>query len=220
MYFTIRQGCVCSNDTMRPQFEISSTATEYEKFKGASFPVTWQDIAGVVYGGIVDLISGVLIANRKIITLDGSQSINASSNNRFYCNFSDAKTIDSTNQTTDVSVICDKAKSLTWAALSYDNVVGVSFCCGPVYGNGIAFRWDDITSASDWVTYFTNNPTVFSYELKNPINYQLTPEEITALSGYNNIWSDAGAVEVTYRADTKGYIDKLIAQVQALALGG
>lgn len=40
------------------------------------------------------------------------------------------------------------------------------------------------------------------YELATPATYQLTPQQLTTLSGYNAVSSDAGAVDVTYKADT------------------
>ena len=51
------------------------------------------------------------------------------------------------------------------------------------------------------------------YQLATPITYNLTPAEVKSLLGINNIWSDAGDVDVEYRADTKLYIDKRIAEV-------
>lgn len=39
---------------------------------------------------------------------------------------------------------------------------------------------------------------------------QLTPQQLETLKGTNNIWSDAGATEVTYAVDTKMYIDNLV----------
>ena len=56
------------------------------------------------------------------------------------------------------------------------------------------------------------------YELATPITYHLTPQEITTLLGQNNIWADTGDMSVTYRADTKLYIDNKIADLQALVL--
>lgn len=49
--------------------------------------------------------------------------------------------------------------------------------------------------------------------------YQLTDQQaIDTLYGTNNIWADCGDVEVTYRADTKLYIDNKIAEAIAAAL--
>lgn len=41
----------------------------------------------------------------------------------------------------------------------------------------------------------------FVIPLANPVTYQLTPQQLATLSGYNAVSSDAGAVGVTYKAD-------------------
>ena len=51
------------------------------------------------------------------------------------------------------------------------------------------------------------------FKLKEYVVYTLTPTEIKSLLGDNNVWVDCGNTEVTYRADTKLYIDKKIAEV-------
>ena len=56
------------------------------------------------------------------------------------------------------------------------------------------------------------------YELATPVTYQLTPQEVSTLLGQNNIWADAGDTSVTYKADTKLYIDKKFTELQALIL--
>lgn len=56
------------------------------------------------------------------------------------------------------------------------------------------------------------------YKLAEPQTIQLEPTEIDSLYGYNNVWSDAGDVTVKYRADTALYINKKIAEMQALIL--
>lgn len=53
------------------------------------------------------------------------------------------------------------------------------------------------------------------YELATPTTVQLTGRQIKSLLGINNIWADAGDVEVEYRANTKLYIDKRLAEVTA-----
>ena len=47
------------------------------------------------------------------------------------------------------------------------------------------------------------------YELATPLTVQLTPHEVTALLGSNNVWADSGDSEVTYRADPTLYISRL-----------
>ena len=43
-----------------------------------------------------------------------------------------------------------------------------------------------------------------------PVEYDITPVPITALYGQNNIFADTGDISVTYRADTKLYIAKVV----------
>ena len=52
------------------------------------------------------------------------------------------------------------------------------------------------------------------YKLATSQTVQLTANDITTVLGQNNIWSDAGDVEVEYRADTKLYIEKLTAPTE------
>ena len=52
------------------------------------------------------------------------------------------------------------------------------------------------------------------YELATPVTYNLTPTEVTTLLKQNRIWTDCnGNTAVTYRADTKTYIDNAIAAI-------
>ena len=50
------------------------------------------------------------------------------------------------------------------------------------------------------------------YELATPIEIQLSANQINSLYGVNNLWADSGDTEVVYRADTKAYIAKKIAE--------
>ncbi|MBR2716201.1 MAG: hypothetical protein IKD79_00505 [Oscillospiraceae bacterium] len=77
------------------------------------------------------------------------------------------------------------------------------------YDNGTAI--ETAADFSTWLAsqYSNGTPVQVFYELDTPIAYQLTPTEIKTLLGVNNIWADTGDVEVTYRADTKLYIQQL-----------
>lgn len=77
--------------------------------------------------------------------------------------------------------------------------------------NAIYVKDTRFTDATAFKTAVTGQPLV--YELATPITYTLAPTKIKSLLGDNNIWADAGDTEVTYRADTKLYIDKKIAEV-------
>lgn len=67
-----------------------------------------------------------------------------------------------------------------------------------------------------------NTPTTGAqvvYKLATPVTYSITP--ITTLVtnyGDNNFWNDTGNTTVEYIADIKLYINKVLAEIQALAL--
>lgn len=56
------------------------------------------------------------------------------------------------------------------------------------------------------------------YALAEPMEYDLTPTEVTTLLGANNIWADCGDSTVEYRADTKLYADKKIAAIPSVPM--
>ena len=161
-------------------------------------PVYTTSLGTTVYGGTLDIVSGVLTVDRASVTLDGTQSIIASTSNRFYVTISEAKTVNTANQLTYAGVTSDRLKSTTWGGLANKNGY-----CSPLYGHGIAFALDSNTTVSDWTTFFTNNPTQFTYELDTPITYQLTPTQVSLLTGVNVISTDGnGDMTVTVTEPT------------------
>lgn len=67
------------------------------------------------------------------------------------------------------------------------------------------FRNDDYSgsTASDFKASLDGIEAI--YELETPCTYQLTPQEVRTLLGYNNIWSDTGTVNLSYR-NTSGEV--------------
>lgn len=125
---------IVPSDLTDVQVEVGSTATPYEPYTATTYPITWQS-AGTVYGGYVDLVRGVLVAEwSNIASYDG------------------------------------------------ETLPGVWISDRDIYATG---------------TTPTTGAQV-AYQLATPITYTLTPQQITALIGTNNIWSDAGDVTVTY----------------------
>ena len=57
------------------------------------------------------------------------------------------------------------------------------------------------TDADAFKSWLASNPVTVVYGLQQPQTYTLTPTEVSTLLGENNVWADAGAVEVTYRRD-------------------
>lgn len=90
-----------------------------------------------------------------------------------------------------------------------------------VYGGGendykVYVKCADYTDADTFKTAFDGQTIV--YPLKTPLTVTLDPATLQLLQGDNVVWADTGDVTLTYRADTKAYIDKLFTALQALAL--
>ena len=133
------------DETVQIQIEKGTTTTTYVKPNTTTYPVSWQDEAGTVYGGNLDLTSGVLTVTHGEI-----DSYNGESINEPWLSSKDVYTEGGT-PTTGAQVV---------------------------------------------------------YPLTTPVIYQLTPTQIEALLGVNNIYNDTnGDTEVQYKDSIQHYID-------------
>ena len=203
-------------NTFKIQIEEGSTATAYEAYQGTSVTISLGENR---YGGTLDVLTGTLTVDRTIYTWNAGDTGTSVSNTKVYLKSkSDAATINSSNQTTFVGAICDKLPTGTWAQISG----GSTSMAGLSWGNALAFRIAGYTTAEEYETFLTSNPLQFVYYLKEPVTVTLSPATLNLLKGENNLWSDTGDTEVTYRADTKLYIDSklaaAVAELQALIL--
>lgn len=71
--FGIRVGDGTATSTFTNcQLEFGSSQTEYEAYNGNTYNVSWQTEAGTVYGGTLDVVSGVLtVTNANIVSYNG-----------------------------------------------------------------------------------------------------------------------------------------------------
>jgi hypothetical protein len=184
-----------------PQIVVGSSVSEREPYTVTTIPVTFPE---TIYGGSDEVIGGALestmgmddlgVRNWVAISLGGTQY--------FYISMPDILP-----RTTNVLMSCyslnnnpngaptDKRFSVGW------NYLGSKTIC---------VRDDAYADVAAFKAAMVDQTLV--YELETPIEYTLTPTELSTLYGTNNIWSDTGEVSVTYPADTKLYIDRKIAE--------
>ena len=181
-----------------------SSDHDYHAYQGSNtVTLSWQTEAGTVYGGTIDVATGLLTVDRAMVTLNGSETItisNSGTANWFYSFGSLLANAMAKNSASDISS-------------AYPRV-------GITNGNTV----QGITAANDWVrvrygtedtvanykAWLSSNPVQLCYELKTPQTYQLTPQEvIKTLYGNNTVWADTGNVTIKYPADTKMFIEKL-----------
>ena len=191
---------------VKPQLEIGSAKTDYEPYSDNPLLINIA-LGQTVYGGTLDVVSGELTLYNGGFKADGTdpsgwqRTTAYGSATRFDRNIPDIKV----NSTDDM--MCNY---LPHGTIGTQNLE----CCA-IHASATLFQMQISTSrlVSDDVNglmaYFAEHPLEVVYELANPLTIQLTPHEVTALLGSNNIWADSGDSTVEYRVDPTLYLQRL-----------
>ena len=175
------------------QLSAGQTATAYEEYH----PITETDISfpSPVYGGEHEAVSGKLMNAYIMRTFHWSDGQNP-------------------NDRGDVTRKQFSLNADVADANPYD-LCNVAKYKVDYYSNDVHFY---VNGTNKVAFVFLPNDTPEETEitvvakLATPQEIQLTPQQITALVGNNTIWSDAdGSMTIEYPADTKTYINNLIA---------
>lgn len=164
-----------------------------------TYAADWTDEAGTVYGGTVDLSTGVLTvtwAASDMGALDWEKTAGASSaSGKIFITRS--VLLKARARYTAHNVLCSiyaTASSDVWFNANYpDLTIGVSANAGRIIVRNDTYD-DDVPSFKAAM-----NGVYVVYELATPVTYQLTPQEISTLVGQNYVWSDTGDVTVTVK---------------------
>ncbi len=222
------QAVVASNHgavetiTLKPQLELGAMATEWAPHSAETVTVSWEDEAGTVYDGMLELPSGVLTVTKKLVTVDENYLVSRITSVTQYntdTGFWLAMGNDSNTVADKMQNRCNQASPSAAAGVSIGTTN--TFGAATSYPHSIWVRLSAAlvgTTAASIHEYISAHPLQFLVSLETPVQYQLTPTELRTLLGTNNIWADCGDVEVEYRADTGLYIDKKFAALQALIL--
>lgn len=171
-----------------------STDQSYHAYNGTTYPITWPT-AGTVYGGELDVTTGVLTVDRAMLDPSVVSWIkNQNYNTVFACRPNGFIQQQTTACITDRFVyktLSDMNNNYGYRATDY-----------------LYVSVPNVTTKEDLITWLTQNNAQILYKI-TPLTYQLTPTQVSTLLGENNIWADTGSVSVTYRADTQRYIQKL-----------
>ena len=175
-----------------------SLRQEYQEHKGFVREVNWESMAGTVYGGKLDLITGVLSVNFKKIL---GSSLTWAFNDSGYT-FSDVHS--STLLDADDSdrfamhVYSDHYKGVTMAARSTNAATTDNECTIHNSGHYISIKDSSLRQLSIEQVEETLANVEFCYRFSPALTYQLSPTQLHTFIGTNNIWSDADSIEVTY----------------------
>lgn len=164
--------------TVKPMVSFSSDGI-YEPYTGTTYHT---DLPETVYGGSLDVVSGVLTVDRAYVSMDGATQYSQTGdytlyrkpNNPFSNNTSGGNAL--SNITNNFGNI---ATGLQDTKIQFPTGgTGYIYASVP---NGL-----DISSATA------------VYTLATPTTIQLTPKQVTTLLGENNVWADSGDVCLEY----------------------
>lgn len=191
------------------QLELGSNATTYEAYRGTNYDVYWGDSAGTVYGGTLDITTGVLTVDTQYFVMDGTTRqvtyTTTASGYRLFLGLAPSPSIVGAG-TTAKPYLSDQF------IMKYTALPGQAYMSG-ANGQQITMYFIDqtIDNLDDANAWLAENQPKFVVALANPTTYQLTPTQINTFLGVNNLWCDTGETSAEYTSDIGLYIDKKIA---------
>lgn len=160
---------------------VSPTPTAAD---ATTYSVDWTSEAGTVYGGTLDVVTGLLTVYLASVDM-GTLSWSRNSTYNVMYTYLAGKANGRGN------FICSNYKTVEL----YYEYLSSGEISGALNNNAINAKDDAYTSAAAFKTAM--NGVQLVYELATPITYQLTGTDIVTLVGDNYIWSDSGDVIIT-----------------------
>ena len=187
---------------VKAQIEFGSNATPYEPYAGRSITI---NLGQTIYGAKLYPLEGKAVIDRAIAVFNGTENFNNNYFPTIVCNKLFPKGDVSGNSFINshlpsLNIACNYANSTTKTTFQFgkaDEYWGVSSA--------------DELKAIFAQQYANGTPVTICYPLAEPIEIQLTPNQINSLYGVNNLWADSGDTTAEYRADTKLFIERLTA---------
>lgn len=166
-----------------------------------------------VYGGTLDVVTGVLTVDRAMVDLGSlTWSFQGTATYVFFAPV-DNMFKPSTSAGRKEGIMSSKyAPSATTSVGSGMGDKSMLRYNGTIYIRDTAY-----SSASDFKTAMDGVQLV--YELATPQTIQLTPTEVKTLLGSNSVWADSGDISVEYKADIFLYADSLETIIDTLTGG-
>ena len=193
--------------------EVTEEDQTFEPYKGSIIPYNLSEL-GTQYGGYVDLIKGELTATWNKISIKDvtvvklDDSLTASQNFQIFPSQQAAIGF----PTTTCPFICDTFMALPQSGSSISTRVNIVVWQSAVDGT-LRVKTQEYCglTADEFKEQFGD--VQFVYQLRNPISYQLTPQQIKTFRGTNNIYSFDGTVDVKYWLHSDVKTERKTAQI-------
>lgn len=169
----------------------------YEPYQGTTLTVDWSTEAGTVYGGTLDVVSGVLTVDKTLVTLDGTES---------GWSVMDGKTGKFDNANINVPAQYNYSSDILFnkykTGVSYSQVSTVDYTAA-VNQTRLILADSRYTTVDEFKASLASEPLTVLLPLATPQTYQLTPTEVRTILGVNNLWSDGDTIEAfTYVSES------------------
>lgn len=190
-----------AGDEAPVQVEFGSTVTTYAEGTSTTYPISWQTEAGTVYGGTLDVTTGLLTVTMAEVDLGTLTWLyDSGDHSRMRASLNDVKR---PSADTDIAnILCSQYRTDSVSNIYnhiHDKSIGIL--------NSNNFIWVYHSAYSNPNEFQADMSGVqLVYELATPQTYQLTPPQIALLLGQNNIFADvsgdSGTITLDYLALT------------------
>ena len=171
-----------------PMLVLGDTEQTCKPYSSTTLSVTFPSEAGTVYGGTVDVVSGVLTVDFANIAINVSDLI-INAYGFFY--FNNVLVNAPPNLDRRTEAVCDKLPT-------YLNITPQADVTGfAVQSNNVRVRIEEVPITEEGLATAKSmlGETIHvAYPLATPITYHLTPVEVRTLLKINNIWANTGNI--------------------------
>ena len=190
------------NDTFYPMLRLTDSEPGYEPYYKTTYPISFSS-AGTVYGGTLDVGTGVLSVDKATVDLGTLSWVYDSSVPRFYSQDLNSIIKKATNPDIEGEFYCSGYKRVSFTKLyntqKEDGTIAESSA------GAISIINRNYSAAQNFKTSLSGIQLV--YTLETPTTYQLTSTQVTTILNQNNIWSDTG--NINYLKGGYTFHDKL-----------
>lgn len=168
--------------------------------QGAADETYTTSLGQTVYGGTLDVVSGVLTVTHAMVdlgTLNWERTTTSAGTYRFYSGSLGSVIKKPTTMTETSDLDCSQYVA------TYGNAPNASVQGICIHTNGNLMVYDstlDTATVADFTTAMDGVTCV--YPLATPVEYQLTAQQIETLVGENDVWASSGdIVNITFAYD-------------------
>ena len=158
-----------------------------------TYSVDWTSQAGTVYGGTLDMVTGVLTVDWAMVDLGtlNWDYLSPASSYPYGVFYGDVR-----NKARGERNFITSCYPISDGYFKKDKT-----CLGNSWSNTFYIIDSSYNGDTEELKTALSGQQI-CYELATPITYQLTPQEVTTLVGQNNVWSTGDSASVTYTKDT------------------